>query len=70
MMRAPSLRVGLMAFWLLPAIIATAAFTIVPSAANPDLSLVRIFFAQVVMWQAWGGWALLIGAVSARLPAD
>ncbi|MCU0636528.1 MAG: histidine kinase, partial [Gemmatimonadaceae bacterium] len=32
--------------------------------------LVRIFFAQVVMWQAWGGWALLIGAVSARLPAD
>jgi sensor histidine kinase YesM len=60
----------MMTFWLLPAVVATAGFTIVPSATNPDLSLVRVFFAQVVMWQAWGGWALLIAAVSERLPND
>jgi sensor histidine kinase YesM len=68
--QASARRIGVMAFWLLPAIVATAGFTIVPSATNPDLSLVRVFFAQVVMWQAWGGWALLIAAVSDRLPKD
>jgi sensor histidine kinase YesM len=60
-------RTWLFAFWMLPAAIATLGFQVVPSAANPGLSLIRIFIAQVLMWQAWSGWTLIIGAINERL---
>ncbi len=64
------MRLVLVGFWILPALVATLGFRIVPSLYNPTLGMAGIFTAQLLIWLSWGGWSLLIAAVSDRFPLD
>jgi hypothetical protein len=64
------MRALMIGFWIIPALIATSGFTVVPSFYNPDLSLPAIFVAQLIIWLSWGGWSLLISAVIDRVPFE
>ena len=61
-------RLVLLAFWILPALVATLGFKLVPSRANPDLSMVQSFAGQFVIWFSWGLWSLVILAAGDRFP--
>lgn len=64
----PRARLVFFAFWVVPALVATVGLWLVPSRLNPDLTLAESFASQLLMWLAWGGWSLLIGAVGSRFP--
>jgi hypothetical protein len=61
---------ALFAFWLLPAIVATMGFSLVPSRLRPDMPLATTFLSQALVWLAWGGWSLLVFAVGRRFPFE
>lgn len=63
-------RALLFGFWVLPALVATLGFRVVPSRYNPGLSLWGIFASQLLIWQAWGIWSLLIVAMGNRFPLE
>jgi anti-sigma regulatory factor (Ser/Thr protein kinase) len=63
-------RVLLVGFWLLPAAVATLGLRLVPSRLNPDLTLVEILSAQLMIWLPWGLWSALIVAVGERVPLE
>ncbi|MBX9929817.1 MAG: histidine kinase [Gemmatimonadaceae bacterium] len=63
-------RALLLGFWVLPALVATLGFRVVPSRYNPTLSLWGIFLSQLLIWGAWGVWSLVIVAVSDRVPLE
>lgn len=60
----------LIAFWLLPAAVATLGLRLVPSRLNPDLTLVEVFASQLLIWLPWAGWSALIVAVCERVPFE
>ncbi len=63
-------RVLLVGFWLLPAAVATLGLRLVPSRLNPDLTLVEIFVAQLLIWLPWALWSSVIMAVGDRVPLE
>lgn len=67
-LRRSWLTIGLIAFWIIPAIVAVIGFHIVPSARNPDISLFHLITSQLLVWFAWAAWSLVIIAVSKRFP--
>jgi hypothetical protein len=66
--RTWQVRAALLGFWLLPAIIGTIGFHLVPSRLNPDLPTASLFLSQLMMWGAWGLWTALIWYVGDRVP--
>jgi signal transduction histidine kinase len=46
-------RLTLLLFWILPALMGTMGFVLVPSRLNPTLSLPGILAAQLLMWSLW-----------------
>ncbi len=64
----PRARLVLLAFWVVPALVATVGFQLVPSRLNPGLTVWQSLASQLLMWLAWGGWSLLIAAVGGRFP--
>lgn len=64
------LRPALLAFWLLPALVATLGLRLVPSRLNPDLTLGEILLAQLLIWAPWALWTMLISAVEDRVPFE
>lgn len=63
-------RVLLVAFWLLPAAVATLGLRLVPSRLNPELTLLEILASQLLIWLPWAGWSALIVAVCERVPFE
>jgi len=61
-------RLVLLAFWVVPALVATVGLRLVPSRLNPGLTVWQSLASQLLMWLAWGGWSLLIAAVGTRFP--
>ncbi len=61
-------RLILVAFWVVPALVATVGLWLVPSRLNPDLTVWQSLASQLLMWLAWGGWSLVIAAVGSRFP--
>ncbi len=68
MKAAPRVRLVLLAFWVLPALVATLGLWLVPSRLNPGLTLWQSLASQLLMWLAWGGWSVVIAAVGTRFP--
>lgn len=69
-MGSAQMRALMVGVWVLPALVATLGFRVVPSRYNPTLSLWGIFAAQLLIWLAWGGWSLIIFAVGDRFPLE
>lgn len=67
-MRTWRVRTALLGFWLLPTIIGTIGFHLVPSRLNPSLPTAALFLSQFVMWGAWGLWTAVIWYVGDRVP--
>lgn len=63
-------RLLLLAFWILPAFIATLGFTLVPSRANPGMTMLESFIGQLAIWFSWGLWSLVVLAVGDRFPFE
>jgi hypothetical protein len=63
-------RLFLLAFWVVPALVGTLGFRLVPSRLNPDLSLGALLVAQLGMWGAWSIWSMVIWAVGNRAPFE
>lgn len=57
-------------FWIVPALVGTLGFQLVPSRLNPDLSLGALLLAQLCLWGVWGIWSVLIWTVGNRFPFD
>ena len=68
MTAAARARLVLLAFWVVPALVATVGLRLVPSRLNPDLTVWQSLASQLLMWLAWGGWSLMIAAVGSRFP--
>jgi hypothetical protein len=66
----PFLRLLLVGFWLLPAAVATLGMRLVPSRLNPDLTVIEIFAAQLLIWLPWALWSQVIVAVGERVPLE
>jgi hypothetical protein len=64
------IRFLLVGFWLLPAAVATLGLRLVPSRLNPDLTVVEILAAQLLMWLPWSLWSWMIVTVSERFPME
>lgn len=60
----------LLAFWVVPALVATWGMVLVPSRMRPDLGLAEHFGIQLALWLSWGLWSLAIGAVGRRFPFE
>jgi two-component sensor histidine kinase len=57
-------------FWLVPALVATLGLQLVPIRYNPDLTFIEKFGSQVLIWEAWSAWSLLILAAGDRFPFE
>lgn len=60
----------LVAFWLLPAAVATLGLRLVPSRLNPDLTLIEVLVAQLLIWLPWALWSQIIVTVGERVPLE
>jgi signal transduction histidine kinase len=69
-LRRSWLSIGLVAFWIIPAIVAVIGFQIVPSLRNPDISLGSLFISQALSWFAWAVWSPIIISASKRFPFE
>lgn len=63
------LRRLLLGFWLVPALVGTVGFVLVPSRLNPNLSLLGIMTMQFAMWGSWSLWTWLLWHVGDMLAA-
>jgi len=63
-------RVGLIAFWTVPALVATLGMRLVPSRLRPDMSPAEILLTQLAVWLPWGLCSLAIFAVGDRFPFE
>ncbi|MBP6773790.1 MAG: histidine kinase [Gemmatimonadaceae bacterium] len=63
-------RLLMLAFWVVPALVGTLGFQLVPSRLNPTLSLGALLLAQLAIWGAWSVWSMLIWWVGERVPFD
>ena len=52
-------RGALLLFWLVPALMGTLGFVLVPSRLNPGLSVAGILGSQLLMWSGWAAWTAL-----------
>ncbi len=57
----------LLGFWIVPVLVGTLGFVLVPSRLNPGLSLAALFLAQIAIWGAWVGWTILLWRLGDRL---
>lgn len=57
-------------FWLVPSVVATLGLQLVPIRYNPDLTFIEKFGSQVLIWEAWSAWSLLILAAGDRFPFE
>lgn len=64
------LRLLLVGFWILPALVATLGLRLVPSRLNPDITVVEILAAQVLIWLPWSLWSAVIVAAAERFPFE
>lgn len=55
-------------FWVLPALIGAFGMELVSVRYNPALVFAEKFGAQLLMWEAWWVWSMVIIAVCRRLP--
>ena len=62
------LSIGLLAFWIVPASVAVIGFQIVPSARNPDITLLELSASPFLVWFAWAVWSVVSIAASKRVP--
>ncbi len=60
----------LVGFWIVPALVGTLGFQLVPSRLNPDLGVVALLVSQLGMWGMWGLWSILIWAIGDRAPFE
>ena len=67
-MQTQRVRLLVLAFWLVPAIVATVGFQVVPSLYNPDIGVAAVFACQIAMWMSWGVWSLIILDAGNRFP--
>lgn len=63
-------RLFLLIFWIVPALVGTLGFQLVPSRLNPDLSLGALLVSQLGMWGAWSVWSMVIWTVGDRAPFE
>jgi len=63
-------RLFLLAFWIVPALVGTLGFRLVPSRISPDIPLHSLFLAQLSIWGAWGVWSTIIWSVGNRFPFE
>ncbi len=63
-------RLFLLSFWIVPALVGTLGFRLVPSRLNPDLSLGALLLSQLGMWGTWSIWSMVIWAVGNRAPFE
>jgi hypothetical protein len=63
-------RLFLLTFWIVPALVGTLGFRLVPSRLNPDLSLGALLLSQLGMWGTWSIWSMLLWAVGNRVPFE
>ena len=63
-------RIGLLAFWAVPALVATLGMRLVPSRLRPDMSAGEILLIQLALWLPWGLSSFLIFAVGDRYPFE
>lgn len=61
------LRRLLLGFWLVPALVGTVGFVLVPSRLNPDLPVLGIVTMQLAMWGSWSLWTWLLWHVGDAL---
>ena len=66
----PRLRYLLLGFWIVPALVGTLGFQLVPSRLNPELGVGALLVSQVGMWGMWGIWSIVIWAVGDRVPFE
>lgn len=63
-------RLGVIAFWAIPAVVATLGMRLVPSRARPDMTVGQIFLTQLALWLPWGLCSLVVFAVGDRFPFE
>ena len=63
-------RLFLLAFWIVPALVGTLGFQLVPSRLNPTLSLGGLLLSQLGMWGTWSLWSMVTWAVGNRVPFE
>jgi two-component sensor histidine kinase len=66
--RSRSTKLAMIAFWVLPSLVATVGMTLVPSRLRPDLSLSAVFLTQLALWIPWALWTFVVFAVGDRFP--
>ncbi len=63
-------RYGLIAFWAVPALVATLGMQLVPSRLRPNMTSGQILIAQLALWLPWALSTILIFAVGDRFPFE
>lgn len=63
-------RLVLVAFWIIPALVGVLGFQLVPSRLDPNASLFTIVVSQLGMWGTWGIWTLVGWSVGERFPIE
>ena len=63
-------RLLLVAFWIIPAVVGTLGFLVVPSRLNPTITPGALFVSQLGMWGTWGLWSLLSWEIGERVPFE
>lgn len=63
-------RLFLLIFWIVPSLVGTLGFQLVPSRLNPDLSLGALLVSQLGMWGTWGVWSMITWAIGDRVPFE
>ncbi len=63
-------RLFLLGFWVVPALVGTLGFRLVPSRISPDIPFGVLLLAQLIIWGAWGAWSMIIWAVGDRFPFE
>ncbi|MCC6243735.1 MAG: histidine kinase [Gemmatimonadaceae bacterium] len=61
-------RAFLLCFWVVPALVGTLGFALVPSRLSPTLSVGALLASQLCMWGTWGLWSMVIWSVGDRVP--
>jgi hypothetical protein len=58
----------LLLFWIAPALVGALGLHLVSVRMNPDLTFIEKLGSQVLVWEAWWGWSMVILAVCDRVP--
>ena len=63
-------RLLLLGFWVVPALVGTLGFRLVPSRISPNISFASLLLSQLIIWGTWGVWSMMIWAVGNRVPFE